>query len=145
VFVMAWGIHWSTSAPGPIADMRWLRAIVRYVSSLPNRSKYVMGSPMYGMDWPRTSGAGAPATALEWRDVAALSSRVGVTASYDGAAHEARFAYTDAAGVRHQVWASSAGAVLARMRLFRSHGLGIGVWRLGREDQAMWTDPLLAP
>jgi spore germination protein YaaH len=144
VFVMAWGIHWSTSAPGPIADMPWLQAIVRYVNSLPNRPKYVMGSPMYGMDWPRTSGTGAPATALEYSDVAALSARVGVPAAYDATAHETHFAYTDAAGVRHQVWASNAGAVLERMRLFRSNGYGIGVWRLGREDQAMWADPLLA-
>jgi spore germination protein len=141
---MAWGIHWSTSAPGPIADMPWVQSVVRYVNTLPDRSKYVMGSPMYGMDWPRTSGAGAPATALEWSDVAALSARVGVPAAYDATAHETRFEYTDAAGVRHQVWASNAGAVLERMRLFRANGYGIGVWRLGREDQAMWTDPLLA-
>jgi spore germination protein YaaH len=145
VFVMAWGIHWSTSAPGPIADMPWLQAIVRYVNTLPNRSTYVMGSPMYGMDWPRTSGTGTPANALEWNDVAALSARVGTPAAYDATAHETQFAYTDASGVRHQVWASNAGAVLERMRLFRSNGYGIGVWRLGREDQAMWADPLLAP
>jgi spore germination protein YaaH len=144
VFVMAWGIHWSTSAPGPIADMPWLQAIVRYVDSLPDRAKYVMGSPMYGMDWPRASGTGAPATALEWSEVATLSARVGVPATYDATAHETQFAYTDASGIRHQVWASNAGAVLERMRLFRSNGYGIGVWRLGREDQAMWADPLLA-
>jgi hypothetical protein len=144
VFVMAWGIHWTTSAPGPIADMAWIQSIVRYVNSLPDRSKYVMGSPMYGMDWPRTSGTGAPAAALEWNDVTRLSARVGVPPAYDATAHETHFAYTDSAGVRHQVWASNAGAVLERMRLFRSNGYGIGVWRLGREDQAMWADPLLA-
>jgi spore germination protein YaaH len=144
VFVMAWGIHWSTSAPGPIADMAWLQSIVRYVNTLPDRGKYVMGSPMYGMDWPRASGTGGPATALEWSDVAALSARVRVPAAYDATAHETHFAYTDASGVRHQVWASNAGAVLERMRLFRANGYGIGVWRLGREDQAMWGDPLLA-
>jgi hypothetical protein len=41
------------------------------------------------------------------------------------------------------MWASNAAAVLERMRLFRAHGYGIGVWRLGREDQALWSDPLL--
>jgi spore germination protein len=144
VFVMAWGIHWSTSEPGPIADMPWIQAIVRYVNGLPNRAKFVMGSPMYGMDWPRAGGTGAPATALEWGDVAALSARLGVPPAYDATAHETRFAYTDATGVRHTVWASNAGAVLERLRVFRANGYGIGVWRLGREDQAMWADPLLA-
>ena len=143
VFVMAWGIHWSTSAPGPIADMPWLQSIVSYVNTLPDRQKYVMGTPMYGMDWPRLSGAGAPARALEWSEVAALAARVGIAPGYDVTAHEARFAYIDQAGVRHQVWASNAPAVLERMRLFRTNGYGVGVWRLGREDQAMWSDPLL--
>jgi spore germination protein YaaH len=84
---MAWGIHWATSAPGPIADMPWLRQVVRYVDTLPDRGRYVIGSPLYGMDWPRDAGPGPPA---------------------------------------------------------RAHGYGIGVWRLGREDQALWSDPLLA-
>jgi spore germination protein YaaH len=144
VFVMAWGIHWLTSEPGPIADMAWLQAVVRYVNALPDRAKYVMGSPLYGVDWPRSSGPGAPATALEYSDVAALAARVGVAPAYDATAHETHFAYTDAGGVRHQVWATNAGAALERMRLFRSNGYGVGVWRLGREDQALWADPLLA-
>jgi spore germination protein YaaH len=144
VFVMGWGIHWLTSGPGPMADMAWLQAVVRYVNSLPDRRRYVMGTPLYGVDWPRSSGPGPPATALEWSDVAALSARVGVPPAYDAAAHETHFAYTDAAGVGHQVWATSADAALERMRLFRSNGYGVGVWRLGREDQALWADPLLA-
>jgi spore germination protein YaaH len=144
VFVMAWGIHWATSAPGAIADMPWLRRVVRYVDTLPDRDRYVMGSPLYGMDWPREAGPGAPARALEWSDVLALSARVGAPPVYDATARETRFAYTDASGVRHQVWATNAAAVLERMRLFRAHGYGVGVWRLGREDQALWADPLLA-
>jgi spore germination protein len=143
VFVMAWGIHWATSAPGPIADMPWLRQVVRYVDTLPDRDRYVLGSPLYGMDWPREAGPGPPAQALEWSDVLALAARVGAPPAYEATAHDSRFGYTDASGVRHQVWASNAAAVLERMRLFRAHGYGIGVWRLGREDQALWSDPLL--
>jgi len=144
VFVMAWGIHWATSEPGPIADMPWLRAVVHYVNTLPDREKYVMGTPLYGMDWPRATGPGAPANALEWADVASLSARVGAPAAYDATAHETHFSYADANGVTHEVWASSAAAVLERMRLFRSNEYEVGVWRLGREDQSMWSDPLLA-
>jgi spore germination protein YaaH len=144
VFVMAWGIHWTTSEPGPNADMAWLRAVVHYVNTLPDREKYVMGTPLYGLDWPRPAGPGAPARALEWSDIAALSARVGVPAAYDALAHEAHFSYVAADGVRHEVWASSAAAVLERMRLFRANEYGIGVWRLGREDQALWADPVVA-
>jgi spore germination protein len=144
VFVMAWGIHWATSEPGPIADMAWLQAVVHYVNTLPDRDKYVMGTPLYGMDWPRASGPGAPAKALEWADVAALSAGVGVPGTYDATAHETHFSYTDGQGVSHEVWATSAAAVLERMRLFLDNEYEVGVWRLGREDQAMWSDPPLA-
>jgi spore germination protein YaaH len=143
VFVMAWGIHWSTSAPGPIADMPWLQSIVNYVNSLPNRQKYVFGTPLYGMDWVNGGGAANPATALEWAAVAALSARVGVAPAYDATAHETHFSYSDARGA-HEVWASNAAAVLERMRMYRANGYGLGVWRLGYEDQAIWADPLLA-
>ncbi len=70
--------------------------------------------------------------------------RVGAPAGYDATAHETHFSYGDANGVTHEVWASSAAAVLERMRLFRSNEYEVGVWRLGREDQSMWSDPLSA-
>jgi spore germination protein len=143
VFVMAWGIHWSTSAPGPTADMPWLQSIVNYVNTLPNRQKYVFGTPLYGLDWANGGGTASPATALEWSGVAALSARVGVAPAYDATAHETHFAHSDATG-SHEVWASNAAAVIERLRMYQANGYGLGVWRLGNEDQTMWADPLLA-
>jgi spore germination protein YaaH len=143
IFVMAWGIHWSTSAPGPIADMPWLQSVVGYLNTLPNREKYVIGTPMYGMDWANGGGAANPATALEWSDMSALAARVGAVPTYDPTAHEMHFSYADGAG-SHEVWSSNAATVLERMQMFRANGYALGVWRLGHEDQAMWSDPLLA-
>jgi spore germination protein YaaH len=144
VFVMNWGIHWATSGPGPIADMRWVKDVVAYVNSLPNRQKYIMGAPMYGMDWANGGGAANPANALEWADVAALAASVGATPRFDQNAREVTFSYTDATGAPHEVWALDSTAILERFRLYRANGYGIGAWRLGREDQALWNDPLLA-
>jgi spore germination protein YaaH len=144
VFVMAWGIHWSTSAPGPIADMPWVKRVVAYVNTLPNRHKYVMGAPLYGMDWVGNGGPANPATALEWSKVTALARSVGAGLSFDPIAREAHFSYTDAQGRPHQVWALSAAAVAERVALFRANGYHVGFWRLGEEDQALWSHPLLA-
>jgi spore germination protein YaaH len=144
VFVMAWGIHWSTSAPGPIADMPWVKQVVAYVNTLPNRHKYVMGAPLYGMDWVGNGGPANPATALEWSKVTALAQSVGAGLSFHPTAREAYFSYTDAQGRAHQVWALSAAAVAERVALFRANGYGVGFWRLGEEDQALWSHPLLA-
>jgi hypothetical protein len=30
------------------------------------------------------------------------------------------------------------------MRLYRANGYQIGVWRLGEEDQALWSDPIVS-
>jgi spore germination protein YaaH len=144
VFVMNWGIHWATSAPGALADMPWVQDVVSYVNTLPDRQKYVMGAPLYGMDWPNGGGTANPAKALEWSDVAALAASVGAPLELHPTAREVTFSYTDPAGVKHDVWAMSSAAVLERMRLYKANGYGLGVWRLGKEDQALWNDPLLA-
>jgi spore germination protein YaaH len=124
--------------------MPWVQSVVNYVNTLPNRQKYVMGTPLYGMDWANGGGPANPAKALEWADVAALSASVGAPMTFDPSAREMTFRYTDASGAPHEVWALNSTAVVERMRLFRANGYGIGVWRLGKEDQALWSDPVLA-
>jgi hypothetical protein len=43
------------------------------------------------------------------------------------------------------VWLADAQTAGRRFALAAERGLGIGVWRLGREDQRLWAHPLLAP
>ncbi|MEA2288948.1 MAG: hypothetical protein QOD55_945 [Solirubrobacteraceae bacterium] len=138
VFVMAWGIHWQTSAAGPLADWSWFTKVVDYVASLPNRERYVIGAPLYGFDWPAGSGPGNPGTANEYADLTARAARVGATPQYDATARESHFTYTDGAGVQHEAWYMTGPAVLERLNHARSRGFAIGVWRLGREDQTLW-------
>ena len=57
---------------------------------------------------------------------------------------ELTFTYTDAAGVAHRVWYLDAHAVLAMLRIGREHGLAVGLWRLGGEDQSLWSSPPLS-
>ncbi len=35
IFVMAWGVHWATSAPGAQDDIAWVTKVADYVASLP--------------------------------------------------------------------------------------------------------------
>jgi len=139
VFVMAWGIHWSTSAPGPLSDWPWFTQAIDYVKSLPDQGKYVVGVPLYGLDWPAGGGAANPATAREFGDVGAVAAAAGVTPAYDADAHESHFTYTDANGVEHEVWFVNAASALQRVNHARAGGLKVGMWRLGKEDPAFWT------
>ena len=71
LFVMAWDLHWATSPAGPISDATWVGKIIKYVMTVPNASRFTIGTQLYGFDWP----LGAKATPLEWDDMTAMQAR----------------------------------------------------------------------
>jgi spore germination protein len=138
IFVMAWGIHWTSSAPGPQDGMEWWSRVAAYVASIGRPSKFVMGMQLYAMDWPAGGGSAHPATSLEYSDLSALIARVGALPVRDPAADAWTFKYVDADGVPHEVWYTDSATQASRVALARSYGLGYGFWRLGNEDQRLW-------
>jgi spore germination protein YaaH len=134
VFVMAWDLHWSRSAPGPLSDINWLNLVASYVDHMPNHRKFTIGTQLYGFDWP----SNGPATALEFSASERLRLSVGAVAQWDASALEPYFTYA-AVGGPHTVYFANARSVGERISLIRQHGLNPGAWRLGREDQAIWT------
>ena len=142
IFVMAWGIHWGTSAPGALDDIRWLTDVVTYLDGMPNRSRFVLGTALYGFDWANGGGPANPAEAYEYTAMQELIARVGATPRRDEVTDNWTFSYREN-GVDHEVWYVDAATTRTRFQLARDHGLGIGLWRLGNEDQAIWSDPLL--
>jgi spore germination protein YaaH len=112
--------------------------VADYVASMPNRERFVLGTHLYGMDWPNGGGPANRATALEHADVRALITRYGARPVFDPLADAWTFNYTDGPGASHEVWYSDAATVGRRVRLASDRGLGVGFWRLGREDQGIW-------
>jgi spore germination protein YaaH len=145
VFVMAWGIHWASSAPGAQDDARWETQVVDYLKTMPDPRKFVLGAHLYGMDWPNGGGSANPGSAYEYADVVATAARYGATPQLDPDQDAWHFSYTSADGKAHDVWFADAQTMGRRLQLARSAGIGIGFWRLGNEDQRMWSDPLLEP
>ncbi len=140
VFVEAWGVHWEGSAPGPLAPLPFVRAVARRLAALPYAHRFVLGVPMYGLDWPVSGGRPRRATALQYAGVLALARSAGATPVRDPASGELTFAYTSA-GVPRRVWFMDARAILDRLQIARGFGLAAGVWRLGEEDQVLWSSP----
>jgi len=143
VFVLAWGAHWEGSAPGPIAPLGAASATAAYLASLPNARRFVLGAPMYGLDWARSGGHAHPAEALQYSGVVALVHARHARVRSDPASHELTFGYSDAAGVPHTVWSMDADADAALLRIARAYGLAAGLWRLGQEDQGLWSSAAL--
>jgi spore germination protein YaaH len=82
---------------------------------------------------------------LEFSDVVGQLAALGVTPTYDPAQGGNHYSYRDASGVYHDVWYTNAATVGLRMQIAKARGLGIGLWRLGREDPQIWDHPLIAP
>jgi spore germination protein YaaH len=143
IFVMAWGIHWARSAPGPQDDLPWLERVVSYIDTVGNPGRFVLGMQLYGMDWPAGGGASHPATSYEYADLMALVQREGASPVLDATANSWHFSYVDGDGVSHDAWYTDSVTQGVRMRLARDHGIGVGFWRLGTEDQRLWDSPLL--
>jgi spore germination protein YaaH len=144
VLVMSWGLHWTTSAPGSVIDIRWYTMVYDYVSSLADHAKFVMGAPLYGVDWPAGGGPAHPASALNWDALQALIARTGAVPVFDAPTAEWHFTYTDATGVPHEVWFSDAASLNTHLALAAPRGLaGIALWRAGQEDPAIWDAPAI--
>jgi spore germination protein YaaH len=143
VFVMAWGIHWTTSVPGAQDDIAWWRSVAAYAASIGRPEKFVMGMQLYAMDWPAGGGSAHPASSYEYGDLTALIGRVGAVPTRSSSADAWTFSYVDGSGVGHDVWYTDAETQAARVALARSYGLGYGFWRLGNEDQRLWDEPAL--
>jgi spore germination protein YaaH len=143
IFVMAWGIHWTGSVDGAPDDLRWVRQVVDYVASIGRPEKFVLGMPLYAMDWPNGGGPSNRATQYEYDHAQELIRAAGATPVRDSEQSGMHFSYTDSSGTPHDVWYTDAASRGERMRLAAARGLGFGFWRLGNEDQRLWDDPLL--
>ncbi len=145
LFVMAWGLHWSTSAPGAQDDATWVTQVASYFASTPLKQKVVYGTNLYAMDWPNGGGPSNKATAYQYEDLVPHLPEMGATTLLDPAADNYHATYTDAGGVWHDVWYPDADTSGRRIQLAHDRGLGgVGFWRLGLEDQRLWSNPHLA-
>ena len=143
IFVLDWGLHWKTSGPGSIDEYQWFKKVAEYTATMPNRGKFTLGMPMYGIDWAGGGGPSNPGTPLEYSNMMSLASEVSTTLELGSRGSSPHFSYTDSVGVHHEVWYCNKQSIGARAELAASLGLGVGLWHLGSEDQGVWELPQL--
>ncbi|MBX6748604.1 MAG: peptidoglycan hydrolase [Micromonosporaceae bacterium] len=135
VRLMAYDYHWPTSAPGPVAPVRWVRDVVQYAKSQVADRKIMLGIPLYGYDW--SGGQGRP---IAWLDAVQLSRQHGVEPLYDQANHAPWFSYTDAGGQQHTVWFENRASTAAKLNVAKQAGIGgVYMWMFGSSDPGTWT------
>jgi cellulose synthase/poly-beta-1,6-N-acetylglucosamine synthase-like glycosyltransferase/peptidoglycan/xylan/chitin deacetylase (PgdA/CDA1 family)/spore germination protein YaaH len=139
VMVMAYDQHYPASKPGPIASRTWLEeSLDEILPRLPaDRVVAVIGN--YGYDW-NLSVEGKRAEGLSFRSVMDLARAAGAAPLFEEQIENGHFGYKDHQGETHEVWfedalaAKNQVAELARRKVTR-----IGLWRLGTEDETLWS------
>ena len=149
--VMAYDYHWSSFHPGPISPVDWLQDILNYSRTIPElKGKLLIGLPLYGLNW----GAGPTAKEIMYNEAVHLLAQTNSSPARDNIQHqhpfcyeyydnvEPYFTYTDSSG-QHTVYYQDSTATRARLAVIDRYGdvvKGVGFWRLGGEDPAVWTE-----
>jgi spore germination protein YaaH len=132
ILVMAYDEHWSSSAPGPIASMRWCRAVASYALTVVGPEKLIMGLPFYGRAW----GNDNPSRAYIFSGIERIKRENNV--------HEVRRldgipTFTYEVPIAVTVFYEDDFSLSVRMEMYRSLGVkAIGFWRLGQESPTVW-------
>jgi spore germination protein YaaH len=132
ILVMAYDEHWSTSAPGPIASMRWCRNVAEYSLKVIGPEKLVMGLPFYGRAWGHINPSKAYLYSgiervLRENETSEITRENGIpTFDYD-------------VKVSVKVYYEDDYSLSARMEMYRAMGArAVGFWRVGQEIPSVW-------
>lgn len=141
--IMSYDKHWSTSAPGPIAPLDWVREVMSYaVTDIPPE-KILMGVPYYGRAW-KTSGGGWVSKAFGWAVATETAAEFGAVITRETTPTDPvgvpTFQYVDEDGCHRTAYFDDRHSWAAKLDLLDEYSLGgIGGWSMG------WINEISAP
>jgi spore germination protein YaaH len=128
VVVMAYDYHYTTSAPGAIAPLWWVKEVAQYMSKVMPAEKVLMGMATYGYDWPKDTKA----TSVTAQKLAQLRSNYQVQSHWDEESYSPYYTYWDEQGRYHEVWLENHKSLTAKWEVVTDYNLGgISFWRIG--------------
>lgn len=136
LFLMAYDQHYTSSAPGPVSEQKWIEKELDETAAGIDPDKIILCLAGYGYDWPGNETA----TPVTYQEALSLARQYNATIDYDNDSYSSSFSYTDGNGIRHQVFFEDAGANFNCMRFADEYGTaGVALWRLGAEDERLWS------
>ncbi|MDU2063194.1 MAG: glycosyl hydrolase family 18 protein [Sporomusaceae bacterium] len=128
--IMTYDHHWSTSPPGPIAEISWFEKNVKYAIDECGAHKIIIGVGAYGYDWPEKGAA----ETVKYVDAIVKAEQNGVKINYDDKDEAPWFKYKG-----REVWFENAKSTAAKLDVVaRYNPAGIAIWRLGQEQPEIW-------
>jgi spore germination protein YaaH len=135
---------------GPIASPGWIHAVMDYalnVRKLP-REKIFIGVGLYAESWYRVGARRYVGEGLEltYEDILTLEQSFKGERHWHEESASPYLSYRDPEGYWRVVWFEDARSVREKLRLRSELGIcNVGVWRLGGEDPAVWSELATPP
>jgi poly-beta-1,6 N-acetyl-D-glucosamine synthase len=136
IFLMAYDQHYVNSVPGPVSEQRWIEKELDEVARKIPSEKIILGMAAYGYDWPD----GDKAEIITYQQALSLSKEFNAPIDFNNDSYNCSFEYTDYNKVHHNVSFVDAGGNFNTMRFADEYGTaGVALWRLGSEDERIWS------
>ena len=136
VFLMAYNQHWSGSNAGEICEQRWIEKVLDQATKKIQSEKIILCLAGFGYDWKENSEG----QVLKYPEALSLALNNKATIDFDNDTYNSRFEYNDEDSIYHEVYFVDAAGIFNTMRLSDEMETGgTALWRLGSEDERMWT------
>jgi spore germination protein YaaH len=136
LFLMAYDQHYSTSEPGSVCDQRWIEKQLDEIAAGIPENKIVLCLAAYGYDWRD----GAEGETKTYQQALSEAKEFNGAIDFDNDSYNCTFEYNDSKDFHHYVSFVDAGGTFNTMRFADEYGTaGVALWRLGSEDERMWT------
>jgi peptidoglycan-N-acetylglucosamine deacetylase len=136
LFLMAYDQHYSTSVPGPLCDQRWIEKQLDEIAGGIPSEKIVLCLAAYGYDWRD----GAEGKTVTYQQALSVAKEFKAPIDFDNDSYNCKFEYDDNKDFHHYVSFVDAGGTFNTMRFADEYSTaGVALWRLGSEDERMWT------
>jgi len=132
VLVMAYDQHWSTSKPGPVASLKWCKAVASYASKNIPRKKLIMGLPLYGREW----GDMGYSRSLRRSQLDERLNRDDAVIEYS---LDEGYKVMFNENLTSTLYFDDIKATRQKLTMYSDYTTGVGFWRLGMEDEGLWS------
>jgi cellulose synthase/poly-beta-1,6-N-acetylglucosamine synthase-like glycosyltransferase/spore germination protein YaaH/peptidoglycan/xylan/chitin deacetylase (PgdA/CDA1 family) len=136
LFLMAYDQHYSSSRPGPVSEQKWIEKVLDEMAGEIPSEKIILCMAAYGYDWPENDEA----TPVTYQTALSNAKQYKATIDYNNDSYNSFYEYTDNNSIDHKVYFEDAGGNFNIMRFADEYGTaGVSIWRLGAEDERLWT------
>ncbi len=132
IIPMLYDEHWAGSKPGPVASPQWVRASLALRVAEAGAARVIAGLPTYGYRWIQ----GQPTEAVGFVEAQGVAAGAGVPLTRDSTTLTLRARTSD-----WDMWVADAALLRTLVRAAGEAGVSrVALWRLGREDPAVWRE-----